>query len=215
MDIAISKVLLGVAVSTAVTLLPALGNVNALAAPQLWILWLFGVAASVLQPAYKPFETAPLEDRGTALQILWSIYVIALGAIIEAVYWRYPESFRFNEVSAIALTLMVLGLILRSWAVITLGEYFTWHITLRSGHRLIRQGPYRFLRHPAYAGALLSYCVGPLFLHAWVSVLMAVVLLPVAFVRRIRHEEALLLVGIPEEYEIYRREVRALIPWLW
>jgi len=210
------RLLQGALVSSAVTIVPALGNVEALKVPPLWVLYCLGVLASVMQPAYNPLDKrAPPEDRGTAAQVIWSIYVVATAAVLEAVYWRYPGSLQFDATAGLALALMLAGLILRSWAVATLGEYFTWYITCSLGQPLVQRGPYRFLRHPGYAGALLTYCCGPLFLHSWVASVLAIALLPAIFLRRIRVEEALLLATCGAEYADYRLRVRALVPWVW
>ncbi|THH16262.1 hypothetical protein EW146_g4344 [Bondarzewia mesenterica] len=37
----------------------------------------------------------------------------------------------------------------------TMGRLLTFHLSLRSGHRLITDGPYAFVRHPAYTGLIL------------------------------------------------------------
>jgi protein-S-isoprenylcysteine O-methyltransferase len=207
------RMLAGLAIAATITILPAAGNAAALAHPQLWLLLLLGILASVFQPSYSPFKKPVTpEDRGTAAQNVWSVYVTQLAAVLEAVYFRYPGSFRWDAVSSVALTVMLLGLVLRTWAVLTLGRWFTWYVTVQPGQRVIRSGPYRFLRHPSYAGALLSYVAGPLFLHAWVAALAAGILLPLAFQRRIRHEEALMKDCFGGQYERYCREVGALFP---
>lgn len=68
------RLLQGALVSAAVTIVPALGNVEAFKAPPLWVLCCLGMLANVLQPAYNPLDKgAPPEDRGTAVQVIWSI----------------------------------------------------------------------------------------------------------------------------------------------
>ena len=85
----------------------------------------------------------------------------------------------------------------------------------RPGQPLVDRGPYRFVRHPGYAGALLTYCAGPLFLHSWLVAAVALLVLPAVFLARIRVEEGLLLAEMGAAYEDYRRRVRALVPRLW
>ncbi|HEY0320654.1 MAG TPA: isoprenylcysteine carboxylmethyltransferase family protein [Pyrinomonadaceae bacterium] len=197
-------------------LLPAIGNTAVLRYPQLWILVAVAVSISIFQPAYKPVDgSAPPHDRGTATQIVWSVYLTQFVGIIEAIYFRYPESFRWDAVTTVALVLMVAGLGLRIWAVITLGRFFTWFITVYDDHKVIRSGPFRFIRHPAYCGALILFVATLLFLHAWVGALLSLVFQLFAYVRRIRYEEAMMVDRMGESYKTYIREVNALVPLLW
>jgi len=210
------KLVQGIIFSLVLGIVPALWNTDVLKYPQLWIMVIIGTLANVWQPAYKPFDrNAPAQDRGTALQILWSICLVQLAAIVEAVYVRYPESFYWNTISSIAFTLMILGLVIRTWAVYTLGAFFTWHVTTQTGQRVIRNGPYKWARHPSYTGAVLTYVFGPVFLHAWFTLIIALVAIPLAFARRIRIEESYLKQNLGSEYEKYCKEVRALIPGIW
>ncbi|HEV7844377.1 MAG TPA: isoprenylcysteine carboxylmethyltransferase family protein [Pyrinomonadaceae bacterium] len=197
-------------------LVPAIANPAALRHPQLWILVAVAFAISIYQPAYKPVDgSAPPHDRGTAAQIVWSVYLTQFVGIIEAVVFRYPDSFRWDTITTIALVLMLAGLGLRVWAVLTLGRFFTWFITVYDDHQVIRTGPFRFVRHPAYCGALILFVATMLFLHAWVGAALSLVFQLFAYVRRILYEEAMMIDKMGESYRVYTREVNALVPLLW
>src|SRR5205814_1436045 len=108
-------------------LLPAAFKPEVLHHPQLWILVAVAVVVSIFQPVYKPVDKgAPQHDRGTAAQIVWSVYLTQFAGVLEAIYLRYPDSVRWNAVTTAALALMLVGLSLRIWAVVTLGRFFTW-----------------------------------------------------------------------------------------
>ena len=203
-------------VSSLVALLPVLGNIAVLRAPQIWILWVFGVLASILQPDYNPFTiTSKRGDRGTGAQIIWSVYVIQLTAVLEFTYMRYPDSMKWDAVTVAAFVAMVLGLALRTWAVATLGHFFTMHISVQKGHAIIEKGPYRIVRHPSYLGAFLMYVSTAVFLHAWSSAVAAVAILLFAFLRRISYEDKLLREQFGREHEVYCARVKRLIPGIW
>ncbi|KDQ51238.1 hypothetical protein JAAARDRAFT_62646 [Jaapia argillacea MUCL 33604] len=51
--------------------------------------------------------------------------------------------------------LAISGGLLRSWCYNTLGRFFTFQMGIRRDHRLITKGPYSFVRHPSYTGAML------------------------------------------------------------
>ena len=181
---------------------------------QLWMLVGVGIAANALQPAYRPFERSRTpEDRGTAIQILWTVYAVQIGALIEVILRRRAE-LPLDAVSIGAFVVMVAGLALRTWAVLLLGRFFTWNVSVQPGQTLVRSGPYRCVRHPSYTGALLTFLFGCVLLHSWIAAGVAAVALPIAFRRRIRHEEDLLLATLPE-YAAYRTRTGALFPRLF
>jgi protein-S-isoprenylcysteine O-methyltransferase len=212
----IRKLLTALLAALAFYVLPAVPRPEALRHPQLWILVAVAVAISIFQPAYKPVDkSAPPHDRHTASQIVWSVYLTQLVGIIEAIYFRYPDSFRWDVVTTLSLVAMVAGLGLRIWAVLTLGRFFTWFITVYDDHQVIRSGPFRFIRHPAYGGALILFVATLLFLHAWVGAAFSFVFQLYAYLRRIRYEEALMIERMGEKYKTYVREVGALVPSLW
>jgi protein-S-isoprenylcysteine O-methyltransferase len=212
----IRKLLTALLAALAFYVLPAFFKPEALHHPQLWILVGVAGAISLFQPAYRPFDkSAPPQDRGTAAQIVWSVYLTQLFGIIEAIFFRYPESFRWDTVTSIALVAMLAGLGLRIWAVITLGRFFTWFITVYNDHQVIRTGPFRFIRHPAYGGALILFVATLVFLHAWIGAVLSLVIQLFAYLRRIRYEEAEMIERLGDNYRAYVREVGALVPIPW
>jgi protein-S-isoprenylcysteine O-methyltransferase Ste14 len=61
---------------------------------------------------------------------------------------------------------VVTGGLLRLWCFRTLGRFFTFELTVRKGHQLVKTGPYSIVRHPAYAASLLQF-TGVLILHGF------------------------------------------------
>ena len=81
-----------------------------------------------------------------------------------------------------------------------------------AGHRLIDTGPYRFVRHPSYTGALMAFLGLAPCLANWAS--LAVMLVPVllVFLRRMHVEEDALLQAFGNQYRDYMRRTKRLIP---
>lgn len=110
---------------------------------------------------------------------------------------------------------MLAGMALRVWAVAALGESFRTTVETHAEQKVVRNGPYRLIRHPSYT-ALLLVCLGNgLTLQNWLSVIVAVSLPLAALLYRIRIEEAVLLESLGPEYEEYRKHTKKLIPWVW
>ncbi|MFD8430413.1 isoprenylcysteine carboxyl methyltransferase family protein [Streptomyces coelicoflavus] len=67
------------------------------------------------------------------------------------------------------LMLVLLAQALRWWCVTTLGPYWNTRVIVVPGARLIRAGPYRFLRHPNYVAVVLEIAALPLVHSAWLT----------------------------------------------
>jgi protein-S-isoprenylcysteine O-methyltransferase Ste14 len=116
---------------------------------------------------------------------------------------------------AVGLALMVVGMVLRAWSVRTLGRFFRVTVAVEDDQPLVETGPYAALRHPAYTGMLLS-CLGlGVALDSWLSVAAALVLPTVGVLRRIGHEEAILISELGAKYESYSRRTKRLVPGIW
>jgi protein-S-isoprenylcysteine O-methyltransferase len=113
------------------------------------------------------------------------------------------------------LALIAAGLAWRWWAILTLRRFFTVDVAIHEGHRLIEAGPYGRVRHPSYAGSLASFYGLALCLPSWVAALVIVVPITVAFVHRIRIEEAALAEALPDTYPAYAKRTARLFPGIY
>ena len=179
--------------------------------PQLWMVVSVSILANALQPAYRPLEGSRTpEDRGTAAQILWTVYLTQAAALLEVVL-RRRVGLPLDLTTWAALSAMIAGLALRTWAVVLLGPWFTWNVTVQAGQQLVSRGPYRLIRHPSYTGALITFVASCVLLRSWVVAVLAVFALTAAFLRRIRYEEALLVRTLPG-YDAYVSRTGRLLP---
>jgi methyltransferase len=90
------------------------------------------------------------------------------------------------------LALFLVLQLLRAWVLVTLGARWTTRILVVPGERLVRSGPYRFLRHPNYAVVAGEIACLPLvFGMAWYALVFSLLNAGVLWVR-IRAEDAAL-----------------------
>lgn len=111
--------------------------------------------------------------------------------------------------------LMLGGIALRLRAIYELRRFFTVHVSIADDHELIRTGLYARLRHPSYTGALVAFLGLALTMRSWIGLFIIMIPIKIAFLRRIRIEEAVLREKFGERYDEYCRQTRALIPGVY
>jgi protein-S-isoprenylcysteine O-methyltransferase Ste14 len=107
------------------------------------------------------------------------------------------------------------GVTLRWWAIRTLGKQFTRELRVGSDHELVVDGPYRYVRHPSYTGAILMLAGVGLGLGNALSLVACLVLPTLGYIQRIPREEKLLRQELGEPYVEYAGQRRRLVPGVY
>jgi protein-S-isoprenylcysteine O-methyltransferase len=176
---------------------------------------IYGLSELGLSIARRSGSRDASRDRHS-LAILWGAILISIGLAI-ATAWLYPAGalphrrlFYF-----VGLALFTVGLMLRWYSIIRLGRFFTVDVSIAEKHRLIDTGPYRFIRHPSYTGALIAFLGFGFCLGNWLSILFLTLPTLAAFCWRIRVEEQALIDALGDEYRAYMRRTKRLIPFIY
>ena len=98
-------------------------------------------------------------------------------------------------------------------AVRALGNHWSLDARVLEEHRVVREGPFRVVRHPIYLAMLGLFVGTALNVTRWWALALAVVVYVAGTRLRTRAEEGLLRDELGEEYDRYAAEVRALVPW--
>lgn len=152
-------------------------------------------------------------DRGTYPAIA---VALAVGMVSTAVAFLADVGGLLPAwVSPLGLAVVAVGLTIRVWALRTLGQFFTMPITLRPDHVIVRNGPYRWLRHPAYTGGFLTAIGMTLALGPVVGLVVTVLGCLAAYVYRIQVEEATLISRFGDAYRRYADTTWRLLPPLY
>jgi len=155
----------------------------------------------------KPWDKAlaPLLGLGGGLVLL----VAGLDALFD---WSPPFSL---PVKISALITIVAGYLLGSYALIE-NRFFSGIVRIQTdrGHQVVSSGPYRWIRHAGYAGALLTYLATPAFLDSGWSFLPTV-FITVLLVIRTALEDRTLQIELPGYAEYARKARDRLLPGIW
>ncbi len=115
----------------------------------------------------------------------------------------------------LALMVMLAGFTLASYAMIT-NRFFSGTVRIQTEreHRVVTAGPYRWIRHPGYAGSMLANLAIPIILDSsWTYLPSAAAILILVF--RTHLEDKYLQENLAG-YREYARQVRfRLLPGIW
>lgn len=128
--------------------------------------------------------------------------------------WGWSPAPRL-DIQLVALLFLALGYILAIWAMLE-NAFFSTYVRIQTerDHHVVSTGPYAWIRHPGYAGGVLSGLATPLLLGSLWALLPALVGIAV-LVARTALEDRTLRAELPG-YAGYTRLVRfRLIPGIW
>ncbi len=132
--------------------------------------------------------------------------------IFGPLLWRiFPAGV---AIDSIGFVIILSGLGFAVWARLHLGRYWSARIVLAEDHQLIETGPYRLVRNPIYLGGLVAV-FGTAVVEGEVRGVLAIVLVLIAFLRKIKLEERWLRERFGPKYMEYQRKVKALIPFMY
>ena len=128
------------------------------------------------------------------------------------------DSFSFvpaNDLTFVGgVALALAGVALRVQAIRTLGKLFTFQVGIRPDHRIVREGPYRWIRHPAYAGSVMTL-IGVSLSNAFsLGIIISVAMILIVYGLRIPNEEAALVQYFGQPYRLYMEQTKRLIPFV-
>jgi protein-S-isoprenylcysteine O-methyltransferase Ste14 len=158
-------------------------------------------------------KVKPLDDRdGWSLKILMAANLTVPAGVLVGFTELGRISVGGDYAGVLGLSMMLAGLFIRWAAIRTLGRYFTRVVTMLEGHRIVRVGLYRHLRHPSYTGYLLGELGLGVALWNWLSIVIIFAPVLAAMLYRIRVEERALAENFGDEYVGYARGTKRLIP---
>jgi protein-S-isoprenylcysteine O-methyltransferase Ste14 len=155
-------------------------------------------------------------DRGSyavLIGVLWGGLLLGFG-IAVFLPWAAIPLLRL-ALFWLGIAGILAGVVLRWYAIRVLGRFFTRDVATQTGQTVVQDGPYRFIRHPAYSGTLLTLLGIGLTLGNWLALLVVLISGVVGHLYRVRVEEQALVDALGEPYRAYMRGTRRFIPFVW
>jgi protein-S-isoprenylcysteine O-methyltransferase Ste14 len=163
--------------------------------------------------AAKSFEAGEFDQRTTRylgasyglsiflLLASWLLNILHIGTLPGWIGW-------------VGVPLAISGLLMRAWANRVLGAFHRRTLKVAEGQTIIKDGPYRLVRHPGYLGMILMWVGVSGATANGIVILIVMMLICAAYAYRIQSEEKMLVDTLPG-YAEYRAKTWRLIPPLY
>lgn len=159
------------------------------------------------------------KEEGSLIVNLRSLFALALWGSMLA-YLINPGWMAWAQVQLPAWLRWTGGALLLAcvplayWLFSSLGKNVTHTVAIRQEHSLVREGPYRWVRHPLYSVGTLVF-LGFSLLSANLFIALALVAIFIFLRMRTPLEEARLVERFGDEYREYMRVTGRYLPRFW
>ncbi len=160
--------------------------------------------------------------RNWKSQIIWRIVIVVLVIIFIVISKNQSDLkgilqpfFSSSLVLQIIWTVLtVSGLVVAVWARTVLGRNWSGYVTYKKDHELVTEGPYKFVRHPIYTGAILMV-IGTFLYYPNIFVLSFLISWSTMFMIRTKEEEKIMIKLFGKRYLDYMKKTKRLIPGIY
>jgi protein-S-isoprenylcysteine O-methyltransferase Ste14 len=179
------------------------------------IAWL---AIVVVWLVAAPFASRVVKRQSWGSRLLTMLVGFVSFGLLFIAPWRrgalaLPVIPHSRPMAIIGVALTYAGFAIAIWARLILGRHWSASVTLKEDHQLIRRGPYRAVRHPIYSGVMLA-TLGTALVVGDVAALLGTLLSYGMWYVKSRQEERFMVERFGADYEAYRGETRALVPFI-
>ena len=167
----------------------------------------------------------------TLYQALYLYFQAASPASISTLFPQisiFVDCLPLTPISLFGYVFLIVGGGGRIWCYRTLGKFFTFELTIRNSHKLIRTGPYAYVRHPSYTFGFIAL-IGVFLIHrrlanffphrTWIQTmagpvgfLICCMMLALVFKWRVSREEEELGKTFGKEWTEYVSKTKRFIP---
>lgn len=150
-------------------------------------------------------------DRGSAALVMFTVFL----SISIAFSFGYAGVLELPDwIFYLGIFLMLLGVLVRQWAIAILGRFFSLTVRIAEDHKVVDKGPYRFVRHPSYTGVLITFIGLGLAVQSAGALLVLLFVFAISFGYRMYVEERTLSTELGQDYASYMKRTKRLIPFL-
>lgn len=155
-------------------------------------------------------------DKGSSgVLVLFTWLAIGLDFALSFQFPRAAIRWERTSLFFIGIAFILGGTAFRLYSMSVLGRFFTYYVAVNEKQTVVKVGPYHYIRHPSYTGALIVFVGLGLALGNWAGLLALLACVGIGYAYRISVEETVLAATLGEPYQGYMRRTRRLVPFLF
>ena len=210
------KIILASISNILMVILPLLGKPGLMIHYKILIIIAGSISMWLTQPAFTVKETSDQKnsDRFSVVLILCMSFISVVVPVVDWAYFTTAQN-SFDGITVLGILMIVTGITFRALAVRYLGKYFTPTVQIKDDHRLVTSGPYSIVRHPSYTGAFLAIVAGGVVLESLTGFIISCIAMIIAYYVRIGIEEKELTAWFGNDYLLYKKRTKMIIPYVW
>jgi protein-S-isoprenylcysteine O-methyltransferase Ste14 len=181
----------------------------------LWIVWVIYWLVSAVKSKRSIRGSNWRLEAGLRIMILLIVILfLRIPSLYQFVKYIYLQSFYSNPlINGIGFLIFLCGFFISIWARIILAKNWGMPMTLKEKPELVTTGPYAYVRHPIYLGMIIAMVGTTIVINIFWFI--PLIIISAYFVYSLKIEEKNMLQQFPKEYKEYKKQTKALIPFIY
>jgi len=174
------------------------------------IIWIFSEIILSLRMKSKDHRR---DYDNSSLKLLWITitFSITIGMLLRNSNFVLSHN-NTDLIFYAGVILICFGLFIRWISILKLKKSFTVDVSISEDQKIIQSGLYKYIRHPAYFGSLLSFLGLAIVFNNWFTFFIIFIPILISFLNRIKVEERVLSQAFGHQYTDYIERSWKLIP---
>jgi protein-S-isoprenylcysteine O-methyltransferase Ste14 len=151
---------------------------------------------------------------GQAVKISLGMAVLLANWLVRVQTWA-TISWQPVLIFGLGVALMVSGVVFRWYVIRVLGKYFSVQLAVQPGQTVMKDGPYRWIRHPSYTGSLITMLGLGMAFTNWLCLISVPLIVFIGYSYRVNIEEQMLVNALGDPYREYMQHTKRFIPFVY
>jgi len=179
-----------------------------------YFIWLMPEVIHTFSHRVKASSRANEHYSGLVIKLSLGTAVLLANWLMRVQTWA-TISWHPVLVFSFGIALIISGVVFRWYVIRVLGKYFSVQLGVQPGQTVMKDGPYRWIRHPSYTGSLITMLGFGLAFTNWLCLVSVPLVVLIGYSYRANVEERMLVTTLGDPYREYMRDTKRFIPFVY